>query len=210
MAVLKATKREAVGTRQVRRLRESGVVPCVIYGHGQEPQSISLPEHEVELAIHHGDRLLEMDLDGAKQNVLVKEVQYDTFGQRVLHVDLARVDLDERVEVTVEIVLKGTPVGVSEEGGVLQQVASEIQIECAVRSIPEQIVARVGEMKLNDHLTMGELALPEGATLLEDADAVVAIVRMVAEEAEAEPAEGEEAEPEIIGEKKEEEEEAAE
>lgn len=212
MAVLKATKREEIGSHRAKRLRAAGMVPCVVYGHGQETQSLSLQEQEVMLAIKHGDRLLELDLEGAMQNVLVKDVQYDTFGLKVLHVDLARVDLDERVTVTVQIVLKGIPVGVSDSGGMLQQVLAETEIECAVRSIPEQIAVKVAEMKLGDHLTLGDLPLPEGATLVGEPGTVVATVRLIAEEVEAAaPAEPGAGEPEVIGAKKEEEgEEAAE
>ncbi len=200
MALMKATKRDDVGTRKVQALRSEGLTPGVIYGHGQPTQPVTLNKHEVELAILHGERLLEIELEGQKQNVLIKEVQYDTFGQRVLHVDLARVDLDERVKVTVQIVLKGTPIGVSEQDGVLQQTASEVDVECAVRAIPEEITILVTGMNVGDRLTMGDVPLPEGATLLDDPDKAVANVTVLAEEEEA-PAEAEAAEPEVIGEK---------
>lgn len=207
MAVLKVTKREELGTRQVRRLRQQGFIPAVIYGHGEGAVSVTLNEHDVELAIQHGERLLELEFEGKKQNVLIKEVQWETYGQEIIHVDLARVDLDERVEVTVKIVLKGAPAGAS-EGGVLQQIASEVRIEVAVRSIPEEILVVVNEMNVGDKLTMGDLPLPEGATLIGDAAAPVASVNVIAEEVEAEVAEeaeeGAAAEPEIIGEKEEE------
>ena len=205
MAVLKANKRDEVGTRKARRLRQQGLVPAVIYGHGEETQSIALDEHDLQLAILRGGRLLEIDCDGRKENTLIKEVQYDTFGQHVLHVDLTRVDLDERVEVSVAIVLKGTPVGVTEESGVLQQTASEILVECPVRSIPESIEVLVTEMKVGDHLTMADLPMADDVKLLEDPEAPVAAIRVLAEEVEAEPeeAEAEAAQPEVIGEAKE-------
>ena len=210
MAVLKATKREEIGTRHVRRLRKQGFIPAVIYGHGEGTVSVTLNEHEVELAIQHGERLLELEFEGKMHNVLIKEVQWETYGQEVIHVDLARVDLDERVEVTVKIVLKGTPAGAS-EGGVLQQIASEVRIEVAVRSIPDEILVVVNEMNVGDKLTMADLPLPEGATLIGDAAAPVASVNVIAEEVEAEAAEeveeGAAAQPEVIGEKQEESEE---
>ncbi len=203
MAMIKATKRGELGTRQVRRLRQKGLIPAVIYGHGEQTQPLTLNEHEVKLAILHGKRLLEIDCDGKKENALIKDVQYDTFGQEVLHVDLTRVSLDERVEVTVPIVLKGTPTGVTEDDGMLQQTATEIRVECPVQAIPEEIVVMVTEMKVGDRLAMSELPMPDGARLLDDAEAAVAIVRMVAEE-EAPPVEEEAAaEPEVIGEPKE-------
>jgi large subunit ribosomal protein L25 len=205
MPVLKVTKREERGSRRMRRLRGEGFIPAVIYGHKQEPQSVSLSEHEVDMAILHGERLLEVDFDGKTQNALIKDVQYDTFGKKVLHVDLTWVDLDERVEVTVPIVLKGTPVGVSEGGGVLQQTAAEVTIECFVRSIPEELVVLVGAMRVGDHLTMADLPLTDGATLVDDAETSIASVHMMAEEAAAPAEEPTTAEPEVIGEKKEEE-----
>ena len=119
MAVIKASKRDQTGSRNVKRLRKQGLIPAVVYGHGEGTESVTLQEHDVQLAILHGERLLELDCEGKTQNVLIKEIQYDTYGQKVLHMDLTRVNLDERVEVTVEIVLRGTPAGVSEEGGML-------------------------------------------------------------------------------------------
>lgn len=209
MATMKATKRTQHGTHAAKRLRKEGKVPGVMYGHGEGTQAVSLEKHEVELAFLHGERLLEIDVEGQVQNVLIKEVQYDTFGQEILHIDLTRVDLDERVELTVVIHLVGEAAGMK-DGGVLQQVESEAQIECPVRSIPDELRYVVTDMKLNDRLYMKDLALPEGAKLLSDPDMLVASVTEVAEE-EAAPAEGEEpAEPEVIGAKPAEDEETTE
>jgi large subunit ribosomal protein L25 len=206
---MKATKRTQHGTRAARKLRSEGQVPGVMYGHGEETQAVTLNQHEVELALLHGERLLEIDVEGKTQNALIKEVQYDTFGHEILHIDLARVDLDERVELTVVIHLVGEPAGVK-EGGVLQQTESEAQIECPVRSIPDEIRHIITEMNLNDRLYMKDLALPEGATLLSDPNTLIASVTEMAEEEEA-PTEGEEsAEPEVIGEKPAEDEETTE
>jgi len=203
---LKASKRGERGTHKARALRQKGLIPAVIYGHGKECLPVTLVQHDLDQAIHHGERLLEIDLEGASENVLIKEVQYDTFGQEILHVDLARVDLDERVEVTVPIVLRGTPAGAA-DGGVLQQSAPEVSIECLVTAIPEEIRLQVNDMKIDDVKMMKDLALPEGAKLLADPEVLVCSVVLIAEEAP--PAEGEEVltEPEVIGAKKEEEEE---
>lgn len=210
MAVLKATKRDNIGSRAAQSLRKEGLIPGVIYGHGLETQSVTLQKHEMELAILHGERLLEVDCEGNKENVLIKELQYDTFGQHILHVDLTRVNLDDRIEVTVQVTLRGTPEGVSSEGGMLQHLVSEVHVECLAGAIPADITVLVRDMKVGDNLTAGDLPLPDGAKLLGDPAAIVASVRVVAEEEEA-PAEVEEggAEPEVIGEKKEEEGEAA-
>lgn len=206
MAVLKATKRSEVGTRKSRALRAGGQIPAVLYGHGQESLSVALNEHEVDVAIHHGARLLEVELDGAIHNVLIKAVQWDTFGKECIHVDLTRVDLDERVTVTVPVVLRGSPIGVN-DGGMLQQSLAELSIECAVRAIPDDVHVLINDMKIGDSLHVSDLELPAGAVLVSDADAQVCAVVVVEEELveEAEPVEGEAASPEVIGEKKEEE-----
>ena len=202
MALLKASKRSELGTRKVRNLRQQGLIPAIIYGHGKDTVPVTLNGHDVDLAIHHGQRVLEIKLSGKKENVLIKDIQYDTFGQDILHVDLARVSLDETVEVTVPIVLRGTPAGAA-EGGVLQQIAPDVQIRCLVTAIPEEIRASVNDLKVGESLQMRDLPLPDGADLLSDVDAIVCSVSLVAEEEiEEAPPEEAAAEPEIIGEKK--------
>jgi len=204
MAMLKASTRKELGSREVRRLRKKGLIPAIIYGHRQEAVSVTLSEHDVELALQHGERLLEVNLDGRSENVLIKDVQWDTFGQAVLHVDLFRVDLDERVEVTVRVVLRGTPAGVA-EGGVLQQAVSDINVECRAAAIPDEIRILVNDMQTGDTLYLRDVPLDDGVKLLDDPDAALCTLSVVAEEEEAVAEEGEaEAEPEVIGRKAEE------
>ncbi len=203
MPELNMEKRDALGTRQVSRLRKKGKIPGIIYGHGRDSMPVVIDKHEMELALLHGERLLEVNVGDAKENVLIKDVQYDTFGQTILHVDLARVDLNERVEVTVAVVLRGTPAGIA-DGGMLQQTLTAVKLECVVTAIPDDITVPVTEMKIGDSLHAGDLPLPEGAILQGDPQEVVCSVVMVAEEAEeVEATEEREEEPEVIGEKKE-------
>jgi len=203
MAVLKATLRDERGSRKARRMRAKGQVPGIIYGHGEETVCVTLDDHDVSVALQHGERLLEIDLDGKTHNVLFKDVQYDAMGQHLLHVDLTRVNLDERVEVTVPIVLRGTPAGEA-DGGVLQQMAAEVTVECLVTAIPDEIRHQVESMQVGDLVHMGDLTLPEGAKLVGDAEAPVCSLVVVAEEEAAPAEEAEAAEPEVIGEKPEE------
>lgn len=204
MALLRASTRKELGTRQVRRLRDKGLTPAIIYGHGRPPQSVTLGEHDLELALQHGARLLEVDVDGDVQNVLVKDLQWDTFGQMVLHVDLLRVSLDDRVEVTLPVLLRGTPAG-EVDGGVVQQSITDINVECPVAAIPENIRVRISDLQVGDSLQLKDVELPEGVTLLSDGEAVLCRCSVVVEEVEAEgEAEGA-AEPEVIGEKPQEE-----
>ena len=207
MAVVKGTKRTELGSRKARRMRKQGEIPAIVYGHGEEAEPITLYEHDVELAVLHGERLLELELDDRKENVLIKDIQYDTFGHEILHLDLTRVSLDERVEVTVPIVLRGTPAG-AVEGGVLHQTAAEATVECLVTAIPEELRVSVAEMKIDDVLHMRDVPLPEGAKLLEDPETIVCSLSLVAEEVVAPVAvEAPAGEPEVIGEKAEEKEE---
>ncbi len=196
---LNAEKRTGVGTRNAKRLRAEGKLPAIMYGHGEEPASLTICQHEMELAIQHGERILELAIDGKIQNVMIKDVQYDALGDHVLHVDLTRVNMDERVEVTIPILLVGTPEG-TKEGGVLRQLTTEVSMEVSVRNMPEEFKLIVSDMKLNDRKTLGDLELPEGAKLLDDLQTLICDVTELAEEVEAEEGEGL-AEPEVIGEK---------
>ncbi|MFP4052786.1 MAG: 50S ribosomal protein L25 [Phycisphaerae bacterium] len=206
MATMKATKREDSGTRAARRLRSEGLTPAIMYGHGEASVSLAVNTHEVELAILHGERVLDIELEGKTENALIKDVQYDTFGQEILHVDLTRVNLDEMVEVYVPVILRGTPTGVT-EGGMLQQVTAEVAVECKVRDIPEEIRLDVNDMQIGDSFHAADLVLPTEGTIVDDPETVICTVSFVTEEEEAEEGAEEEAllEPEVIGEKEEEE-----
>ena len=119
---LKVENRKTLGTRGNRRLRNTGVVPGVIYGHHQDVLPVQLSKKELSAHLAHGVHVFTLDLGGKTESVLVKDVQYDYRGDNVIHVDFARVDLNERVEVSVSIELKGDPIG-EKDGGVLQATA---------------------------------------------------------------------------------------
>jgi len=192
--------RSELGSRANKRLRDSGLIPGVIYGHKKDVVPVTLPKKEVTNHLHHGAHLFDLGLDGKRETVLVKEVQYDHLGIEIIHVDFTRVDLHERVKVTVPLELKGTPKG-EEEGGVLQQLLSDLEIECVVTEIPDVIRHNVTEMALDSVLHVREIQLPPGVKALQDPEVIVATVREILEEA-ATPATGEEsAEPELIGRK---------
>jgi large subunit ribosomal protein L25 len=125
---LKVELRSTLGKRNNRRLRRSGHVPAVLYGHGQESVSLAVPKSAIEGALRHHSRLVDL-AGGANESALISEIQWDTFGLEVLHVDFTRASADERIEVEVSIELKGQAVG-AKEGGVVEQVLREVQIEC--------------------------------------------------------------------------------
>ena len=207
-AQITAVQRSETGSRANKRLRDSGQLPGVIYGHKEAVVPVTLPKKEVVKHLSHGAHLFDLSLDGKSQKVLVKEVQYDHLGADVIHIDFARVSLDEKVEVTVALELKGTPKG-EEEGGVLQQIVAELQIECLVTDIPDMVRHNVSEMAKDDVLHIKDLTLPPGVRCLQDEDLIVAVVKEIAEETPTEVTEAASAEPEVIGRKPAEGEEAA-
>jgi len=194
-ATVTAEPRPELGSRANKRLRDSGKLPGVIYGHKQAVVPITLPKKEVVKHLDKGAHLFSLSVNGAAENVLVKDVQYDHLGIEVIHVDFARVDLTERVEVTVPLELKGDPKGEA-DGGVLTQVVSELEIECVVTDIPDAIRHNISDMGLDSVLHLKDLTLPPGTKALQDPELILATVRELAEE---EATESEAAEPEVIG-----------
>lgn len=209
---LKATPRTQTGTRHARREREAGRIPAIIYGHKEDPEPIALVAHDVEVRLAHGARVLTLDVGGKQGQYLIKEVQYDYRSPVPIHLDLMRVDMDERVKVTVPVELRGTPKGVS-EGGVLDQMLTEVEVECLVTQIPEMFRPLAAKLGMGDSLSIADLEVPRGVTINHDPEEKIAMVRLlVVEEPEAEEVapEEEEAQPEVIGRAKEEQEEAGE
>ena len=206
-AQVSAKPRKELGTRANRRLREAGMLPGVIYGHKEAIVPVTLAKKEVVDHLTRGAHLFDLTLEGKNEKVLVKEVQYDHLGMEVIHVDFARVSLDEKVKVTVPLELKGTPKGEA-DGGVLQQVIKELEVECLVTEIPDAIRHNISEMALNDVVHISDLKLPAGVKVLQDAELIVASVKEILEVVAPVAEEGA-AEPEVIGRKPAEGEEAA-
>lgn len=193
--------RQTRGKRNARRLRQAGMVPAVLYGHGEEAISLSVPAEELDMAIHHGSRIFELVGD-VKQQAFVRDVQWDTWGTHVLHADFTRVSAHEKVVVEVPIELRGEAPGLK-EGGIVEHVLHQVEIECEATAIPEKIQVNINHLNLDDTVLASDLELPSGVTLLVDAETV--IVHCTTPAAEVEEVEGEgEAEPEVIGRKKEE------
>src|SRR3954462_15059166 len=154
-----AKMRTELGSRANKRLRSAGHLPGVIYGHKEAIVPVTLPRKEVVNHLNKGAHLFDLTLDGKSEKVLIKEVQYDHLGIEVIHVDFARVSLDEKVEVTVPLELKGEPKG-EKDGGVLQRIINELEIECLVTHIPDVIRHNVSEMALDDVVYIKDLKLP--------------------------------------------------
>lgn len=198
--------REATGKWNSRRLRRAGKVPGVLYGHKQQSLSLAVPADQLDAVIRHGSRLV--DLRGAvRQSALIRELQWDTWGTHVLHVDLARVSAEELVEVRVAVELRGEAPGVK-QGGMIEQLMHEVNIQCPAAAVPDKLELNINELTLGGQITLGQLPLPAGGRVLGDPDAIVVqCVEVTAPPEEEElAAEATAAEPEVIRERKKEEE----
>ena len=198
---LKAELREKVGSSSSAQLRKNGKCPAVVYGHGEQPVSIALNAHDFVAGLHHGHRLFSVDMGGKKENVLVKDLQYDHLGKDVIHADFMRVNLAETVHVTLDLEMKGVALGTS-EGGIIDVHMDTIDIECKVSDIPEVIECSIKDVNIGDTIHAGDIELPAGVKLITDPEAVVLTCHVVAEVKTTEELEGETPEgPEVITEK---------
>jgi large subunit ribosomal protein L25 len=198
--VLVAEKREGRGSRKAEKLRATGKIPGVIYGHKEATVSVSLPGEELFHAIMHKTRVLDLKVDGGTQKVLIREIQWDHLGKELLHVDFARVSADERIHVTVPIELRGTAPGVT-AGGILEQPLHALHIECPAIAVPEAIRVTVSELQIDGAIHVKDVTLPPEVKALDDPDAIVVQVKPPVAEAAAAGEEGATAEPEVIGRK---------
>jgi large subunit ribosomal protein L25 len=208
---LNVKRREKLGGGNNRRLRKTGNVPAVLYGHGEASVPLAIESSAIMNVIRHGHKLVRLQGD-VSEGAFIKAVQWDVFGKGLIHIDLLRVSDTEKVRTTVTIELKGTAVGLS-EGGIIEFVLHELEIECPAASVPEKLVVNVNDLHLDGAIHAKDVSLPEGAKVLDDPDLVVVhcIAPHVVEEATtAAVAEPGAAEPELIRKEKPAEEEAEE
>jgi large subunit ribosomal protein L25 len=208
VVTLKAELRKQMGSKQAGQIRKQGRIPAIVYGHKKEPIAISLDSHDFSVQLHHGQRLLDVALGGRKQKLLVKDLQYDHLGKKIVHADLMRVDLAEAVKVTVPIELKGTAAG-THEGGIVEEHVDHLEVECKVTDIPEALSVSIKDIGVGDTLHASQVELPEGVKLVSDPNLVLVTCHLVAAAKTTEEIEAEiPIAPEVIGEKAEEQKEA--
>lgn len=202
-ATLSAALRDEKGKSAARRIRREGRIPAVIYGRGEETRELSLDAHEFEMLVKRyslDTTLIELAIGGTKGGkvkALVSEVQSHPYKPQVLHVDFHQIHAGERVTVAVPVRLLGTPQGVK-DGGVLQHVMHEVELECAVEVIPDVLEIDVSELVIGDSVHVSDLTVPEGVELLVELNRTVCTV--AAPTILEEPEEEEAVEPELIGE----------
>ena len=197
---LEVKEREHSGSRMSRRLRREGVIPGVLYGRGHKPHPISVSERELRRVLTGSAGLhaiLDVVLEGqtTTHSSILKDYQVDPIRGRIDHFDLQEVRLDQTIQTAVVVELVGESVG-AKAGGVLSQVAREIRVEALPLEVPERIELDVSPLEIGESLRLSDLHVPEGVTLLDDPETVLATVTVPTkvEEPEVEVEEGEELE----------------
>lgn len=205
---IKAQKREHTGKNACRRLRGSGRIPAVIYGEGADSQPLAMDKKDL-LAILKSETgentLFKVGFDSELLDAMIKDLQTDPASDELLHVDLIRISMDKAIRVSVPIVLKGEPVGVKAEGGFVDFITRQVDVECLPKDIPESLEMDISALHLHQSAKASDLTPPEGVKIISDPGTVLLLIDLPKEEV-AKKEEGEEeavaaeekAEPEVI------------
>lgn len=197
-------QRSKLGTTGAHALRAAGKVPAVLYGHGVVPEHLALNAREFEDLIHRAGRNAIITLtDGPRkrQTALVREVQIHPVSRRIVHADLQRVSADETIDARLAVVTVGVAEGVRTAGAVMDTITHELEVAGPASRIPEHLEVNVEHLGVHEHVTAGEIPLPEGFRLLTPPETVVVAIEpsRTARELEEAAAPAETTEPEVIG-----------
>lgn len=204
--------RQEIGRAKVKDLRSAGLIPAVVYAEGKKSLAIKV-SHSALLRLIHQHRIegvlinikVKGDSKHASRSCLIKEIQYHPVHGDIIHVDFNEISLTKAIKVNVPVVAKGEPQGVKQEGGSLEHILWEIEVECLPTNIPKDIEVDVSSLKIGDAIHIKDISVPSGVKILNDPSAIVlSVAAPMKEEVLVAPVEGEEKqEPEVIKEKKE-------
>jgi large subunit ribosomal protein L25 len=178
-ASLSATPRTDKGTGVARKLRQTGQVPGVIYGHSRQPQSLAINTRELERLlsqVNAASTVIELSVDGAVARTLIREIQRHPFKRQILHVDFQELVAGEKVTVSVPLRYIGTAEGVRNAGGILEEVMHQLHIRVDPSAIPDHIDVDVTNVAIGHSLHVSDIVLPEGLTVLDEEDATICVV----------------------------------
>jgi large subunit ribosomal protein L25 len=206
--VVPAESRSETGKNANRRLRSSGKIPGVVYAAGKDALQVSVSPREISAILKSAsgeNTLFDLDLGGQRRKVILKEFQREPLRGKLLHADFYEVALDKALQVSVHVELTGTPVGVKVQGGIVDFVTRELEVECLPADIPEKITIDISHLELNKHLRVSDLKLGDKVQVLAEPEVVIvhavlpkAEVATETATAEAATAEAGAAEPEVI------------
>ena len=190
--LLEVQTRDETGKNACRRIRATGLIPGNVYGLDRTPFKVAVSPKRIDEVLRMGsgvNTVFTLTLSGESRHreAMIKELQRDPVTERPLHVDFVRVDPDHVVHVAVPIRLIGTPVGVRLEGGIVDFVQREVQVECLPASIPQHFDVDISELHVNQHVSIGDLTIDRNVKLLDEAEQIIAVI--VAPKAEEAPAE---------------------
>ncbi len=210
---LDAQVRARKGSRESRKLRFTGFVPAVVYGHKQDSMPLAVPRAALLAALKRGGRLFTLDAGGKEENAFIADLQHDALTDEILHVDFTRVDMNEEISLEVGLKFHGTAIGVV-HGGLMEEIKTGVRVKCLPAAIPSHLVVEVAGVELLSALYVKDLVLPPGVAIDDNPDQMIVRVIEKVEIVEAAPAveaavaAALPSSPEVIGKKKEEEGEA--
>ena len=190
--VVKTEKRQGFGSNASRRLRAQGFVPAVLYGESMETLALVLAKKDVIeiLRLESGENtIFKVAVEADAYDAMIKEMQVDPATDELLHVDLIRINMDKPIRVTVPIVHAGEPFGVKNEGGFIDFVTREVEVECLPRDIPESLTIDISELHVNQSFKAQGMTVPAGVKVLTDPAAVLVLISMPHKEEEPFPGE---------------------
>jgi large subunit ribosomal protein L25 len=190
--VVKSEKRQDLGSNAARRLRSLGLVPAVLYGESMPTASLALAKKDIVeiLRLETGENtIFKVSVDADSYDAMIKELQVDPATDELLHVDLIRISMDKPIRVTVPVVHRGDPIGVKTEGGFVDFVTREVEVECLPRDIPESLGIDISELHINQSFKVGAMAASEGVKVLTDPGTVLVLISLPHKEEEAFPGE---------------------
>jgi large subunit ribosomal protein L25 len=214
---VEAKLRQGGSKNEARRLRKSGMIPAVVYGAAQDSQTVAVDPKQMTRILYSEsghNTIFDLSVDGKSAKVMIVDWQFEPIKSALLHVDLKRIAMDKVLRVKVPITMKGEAPGVKLQGGILEQVLREVEIECLPADIPSHLDADVSQLNFGDAIRVSELPHAGKLKFVTDENQIVTHVVAVKEVAAATPAEGAEvaeatAEPEVIKKGKQDEEGAA-
>lgn len=192
--VVSAEAREQRGKNEAKRLRARGRIPAIVYAPGKENVAVSVSPRELAVVFKTGaaeNTLVDLELDGKKRKVILKDYQVHPVRPEFLHADFYEVALDKAIQVKVHIELQGIPIGVKRDGGLLEFVTREIMVSCLPLDIPKKFVVDIAPLEIGGEVRVSSVPMPDKVKVLTDGDLLLAhVVTKHAEEAVAAPVEG--------------------
>ena len=184
---ISAAAREGIGVKgALSKIRAEKNVPAVVYGGHKEPVSVTVSVKDLDKIIKAGkNTLVEINLNGAQELALVKEVQYHAVTDRPIHADFQRVSMKDKMDVVVPIRLEGTPADIAQYGAIVEHIMREIEVRALVSDIPHEIVVDITSMTINKGIVAGDIKLPEGVELKTDVQAPVVALSIPKDDASA-------------------------